>query len=72
MKIIKVISLSYLNSFAVLLNDMQELESEKQFRQAEHHYLEGKDWKSAVNMYRANDLWDESYRVWQLPSLNRF
>ena len=32
-------------------------------RQAEHHYLEGKDWKAAVNMYRQNDMWEEAYRV---------
>ncbi|KAI8482238.1 hypothetical protein Bbelb_400200 [Branchiostoma belcheri] len=41
----------------------KELESEGNFRQAEHHYLEAKDWKSAVNMYRTNDMWDEAYRV---------
>ncbi|XP_014675210.1 PREDICTED: intraflagellar transport protein 172 homolog [Priapulus caudatus] len=41
----------------------KEMETQKQFRQAEHNYLEGKDWKSAVNMYRANDLWEDAYRV---------
>lgn len=32
-------------------------------RQAEHHYLEAKDWKAAVNMYRGNEMWEEAYRV---------
>jgi len=32
-------------------------------RQAEHHYVEGGDWKAAVNMYRSQDMWDESHRV---------
>ena len=41
----------------------KELEAEAQHRQAEHHYLEAKDWKGAVNMYRSNDMWEESYRV---------
>ena len=42
---------------------MQELEGEGQLRQAEHHYLEAKDWKAAVNMYRNSDMWEEAYRV---------
>ena len=42
---------------------MQELESEGQLRQAEHHFLEAKDWKGAVNMYRNHDMWEEAYRV---------
>ncbi|BFY99323.1 hypothetical protein BsWGS_02362 [Bradybaena similaris] len=41
----------------------KELESEGNFRLAEHHFLEGGDWKASVNMYRAQDLWDEAYRV---------
>ncbi|KAK0069568.1 intraflagellar transport protein 172 isoform X1 [Biomphalaria pfeifferi] len=41
----------------------KELESEGNFRQAEHHFQEGGDWKAAVNMYRAQDMWDEAYRV---------
>ncbi|KAI8928779.1 hypothetical protein BC831DRAFT_447367 [Entophlyctis helioformis] len=39
------------------------LESEGNFRQAEHHYIEGKDWKAAINMYCANNLYEEAYRV---------
>ncbi|XP_012943117.1 intraflagellar transport protein 172 homolog isoform X1 [Aplysia californica] len=41
----------------------KELEGENNFRQAEHHYVEAGDWKAAVNMYRAQDMWDEAYRV---------
>ena len=41
----------------------KELEGENNFRQAEHHYVEAGDWKGAVNMYRAQDMWDEAYRV---------
>ncbi|XP_048583111.1 intraflagellar transport protein 172 homolog [Nematostella vectensis] len=41
----------------------KEMESEGQLRQAEHHYLEAKDWKAAVNMYRTSDMWEEAYRV---------
>lgn len=47
----------------------QELEAENNLRQAEHHYLEGKDWKAAVNMYRQNDMWEEAYRVWECNSI---
>ncbi|KAI8903741.1 hypothetical protein EDD86DRAFT_195465 [Gorgonomyces haynaldii] len=39
------------------------LESEANFRQAEHHYLEAKDWKSVINMYCANNMYEEGYRV---------
>lgn len=39
------------------------LETEGNFKQAEHHYVEGKDWKSAVNMYCANNMYEEAYRV---------
>ena len=41
----------------------QELEGEGQLRQAEHHFLEARDWKAAVNMYRNQDLREEAYRV---------
>ena len=41
----------------------QELEMEGNLKVAEHHYCEAKDWQSAVNMYRANDMWDEAIRV---------
>lgn len=42
---------------------VQELETEGQLRQAEHHFLEARDWKAAVNMYRNQDMWEEAYRV---------
>lgn len=39
------------------------LESEGDFRQSEHHYVEAGDYKSAINMYCANNLFEEAYRV---------
>ncbi|XP_043931402.1 intraflagellar transport protein 172 homolog isoform X2 [Protopterus annectens] len=41
----------------------KELEGESRFQEAEYHYLEAKEWKAAVNMYRMNDMWEEAYRV---------
>ncbi|CAB1340225.1 unnamed protein product, partial [Coregonus sp. 'balchen'] len=47
----------------------QELEGEgkykeaERFSEAEYHYMEGQEWKGAVNMYRVNDMWEEAYRV---------
>ncbi|EDV25844.1 uncharacterized protein TRIADDRAFT_24195 [Trichoplax adhaerens] len=41
----------------------KELINGNQFRQAEHHFLEANDWKSAVNMYRSKDMWEDAYRV---------
>ena len=41
----------------------QELEAEGQYSQAEHHYIQGGDWKASVHMYRAHDLWDDAYKV---------
>ncbi|KAM6123262.1 intraflagellar transport protein 172 homolog [Pterocles gutturalis] len=41
----------------------KELEAEGRFQEAEYHYLEAKDWKATVNMYRVNDMWEEAYRV---------
>nr|XP_032825685.1 intraflagellar transport protein 172 homolog [Petromyzon marinus] len=41
----------------------KELEANAQLREAEYHYLEGKEWKAAVNMYRSADIWEEAYRV---------
>lgn len=41
----------------------KELEGEGNLRQAEQHFTEAGDWKSAINMYRTQDLWDEAYRV---------
>lgn len=42
---------------------MQTLEAEGCLQEAEYHYLEAKDWKAAVNMYRVNDMWEDAYRV---------
>ncbi|XP_053239953.1 intraflagellar transport protein 172 homolog isoform X3 [Podarcis raffonei] len=41
----------------------KELEAEGRLQEAEYHYLEAKDWKASVNMYRVNSMWDEAYRV---------
>lgn len=41
----------------------QQLEMEGNLNQAENHYIESGDWQSAVNMYRANDMWDDAIRV---------
>eukprot|EP00750_Incisomonas_marina_P001956 INCI11849.1.p1 GENE.INCI11849.1~~INCI11849.1.p1 ORF type:complete len:1765 (-),score=415.02 INCI11849.1:104-5398(-) len=41
----------------------QQLEMEARFKEAEHHYTQAEEWMSAVNMYRANDQWDEAIRV---------
>uniref|UniRef100_A0A669PJU1 Intraflagellar transport protein 172 homolog n=1 Tax=Phasianus colchicus TaxID=9054 RepID=A0A669PJU1_PHACC len=41
----------------------KELEVEGRLQEAEYHYLEAKDWKATVNMYRVNDMWEEAYRV---------
>ncbi|XP_030627149.1 intraflagellar transport protein 172 homolog [Chanos chanos] len=41
----------------------KELEAESRFQEAEYHYMEGQDWKAAVHMYRAKDMWEEAYRV---------
>ena len=41
----------------------QQLEAEGSFKLAERHFVEATDWGAAVNMYRANELWDEAVRV---------
>ena len=41
----------------------QQLEMEGVLKEAEHHYTQAQEWQSAVNMYRANDMWDEAIRV---------
>eukprot|EP00736_Rhodelphis_marinus_P012459 Rmarinus@m.5702 len=41
----------------------QQLEAEGAYKEAEHHYIEAKDWKSAVTMYKDNDLWDDALRI---------
>ena len=46
-----------------LLFFIKELENEGNWRQAEIYFVEAGDWKAAVNMYRAQDMWDEAHRV---------
>ena len=41
----------------------QSFEIEGNLKEAEHHYVEGNEWQSAVNMYRTNDMWDDAIRV---------
>jgi intraflagellar transport protein 172 len=41
----------------------QQLEMEGTFREAETYYVEAGEWQSAVNMWRANDSWDEAIRI---------
>ena len=40
-----------------------ELAKDGAYTQAEAHYIDAGDWKAAVNMYRAQDMWDAAYRV---------
>ena len=40
-----------------------QFEKEGNFKLAEQHYVSGKDWGKAVNMYRDRDMWDDSVRV---------
>eukprot|EP00002_Diphylleia_rotans_P027200 TRINITY_DN5444_c0_g1_i2.p1 TRINITY_DN5444_c0_g1~~TRINITY_DN5444_c0_g1_i2.p1 ORF type:complete len:1218 (+),score=289.45 TRINITY_DN5444_c0_g1_i2:1863-5516(+) len=44
----------------------QQFESEKNFKKAEQHYIEAKDWGAAVQMYREHDMWDDAMRVAKL------
>lgn len=39
------------------------LEADASYGQAEKHYVEGKDWKSVINMYCVNNLYEEAYRA---------
>ena len=32
-------------------------------KQAELYYIQGNDWKAAVNMYRRVDNWEEAYKI---------
>ncbi|XP_072318787.1 intraflagellar transport protein 172 homolog [Eucyclogobius newberryi] len=41
----------------------KELELEARFSEAEHHFMEAGEWKGAINMYRANSMWEESHRI---------
>ncbi|XP_077366599.1 intraflagellar transport protein 172 homolog [Festucalex cinctus] len=41
----------------------KELEADAKFSEAEHHLMEAKDWKAAVNMYRLHDMWEDAYKI---------
>ncbi|XP_055005694.1 intraflagellar transport protein 172 homolog [Boleophthalmus pectinirostris] len=41
----------------------KELELESRFSEAEFHFMEAGDWKTAINMYRAQSLWEEAHRI---------
>jgi len=41
----------------------QYLEADKNLKQAEKHYIEGGNWKGAVNMYSSHNMWEEGLRV---------
>ncbi|CAG9462268.1 unnamed protein product [Pedinophyceae sp. YPF-701] len=41
----------------------QQLEEQGRLREAEKHYVEAQDWKSAVHMYRRAEQWDDALRV---------
>ncbi len=43
----------------------KELEQEKRYKEAEIHYIQAGDWKSAANMYRLLDNWDDAYRKYE-------
>ena len=41
----------------------QQLQAEGALKEAEGHYVEGGDWKGAVQMYRLAGMWDSSLRL---------
>ncbi|XP_028296342.1 intraflagellar transport protein 172 homolog isoform X2 [Gouania willdenowi] len=41
----------------------KELEADNRLLEAEHHYMEAREWKAAVHMYKANNMWEEAHRV---------
>lgn len=41
----------------------KEFEAMNNLKQAETYFVLGSDWKSAVNMYRRADNWEEAYKV---------
>ncbi|TPX36361.1 hypothetical protein SmJEL517_g01621 [Synchytrium microbalum] len=41
----------------------KQMESEGNLRGAEHHFVEGGDWKAAGSMYVANNMFEEGHRV---------
>jgi intraflagellar transport protein 172 len=45
------------------------LESDARIKEAEYYYLEAKEWKSAVNMYCANNQYEEAFRVFLIDNV---
>lgn len=41
----------------------KELEENGRLREAEQHYVDAGEWKSAVNMYKQAEQWEDAYRV---------
>ena len=41
----------------------QQLEASMSFKDAEEHYVQAQEWKGAVQMYRAQNMWDDALRV---------
>ena len=41
----------------------KELEANNNLKQAELYYVQGNDWKNAVNMYRRVDMWEDAYKI---------
>lgn len=41
----------------------KELEMELRFSEAEYHFMEAGEWKAAIHMYRANNMWEDAHRV---------
>ena len=53
---------------SIIFQDVQaklakELEDSGKLREAEKHYVEAGEWKSAMQMYQGMEMWDDAYRV---------
>jgi intraflagellar transport protein 172 len=56
----------YDDKFALIIYlfvGFKEIEQTGNSKQAENYYVNAGDWKSAVNMYRRLDMWEDSFRV---------
>ncbi|CCW70318.1 unnamed protein product [Phytomonas sp. Hart1] len=49
--------------FKTHLSLAAQFEKESNLKMAETHYVAGKDWGRAVNMYRDRDMWEDAVRV---------
>ncbi|CAI2733336.1 unnamed protein product [Schistosoma spindalis] len=61
LRLVKQFNIDLLNQ--TYLHLAEQFQNENNFKQAEQYYLEAKDWKSAINMYRTIDRWEDAYRV---------